>query len=284
MFFSYLKLKNKEMKKIYTLIIAGAIGISGLYSQEVEDKVVQAGFVFSGGMLMTQFGTGQVQSDGIGGSFGVGMGLNYNFKPNIAFYTGLEFNFESFKYSPTAGNHFYYDYDDKEILLNKDDHSTAEGTMEVLSRKQSPITLTIPTMLIFRTNFIGYFRYYGKFGLRTSFVVNQTVTDKGHNHVAENFPAVENGAELEKMKAPNDLLFVRLAAGMALGSEWNFIGSTSLTFEAGFYYAFTPLFSGNGKDDRNSSSLYQYDSGPTRTYRSFKANQMLLEFKVGLLF
>jgi len=272
------------MKKVYTLILAGALSVSGLFSQEVEDKVVQAGFVFSGGMLMTQFSTGQVQSDGLGGSFGVGMGLNYNFKPNIGFYTGLEFNFESFRYSPTAGNHFFYEYEDKDILLNKDDASNAEGRMNVTNRKQNPITLTIPTMLIFRTNFIGYFRYYGKFGLRTSFVVNQTVTDTGNKTSYDNFPMIESGAELEKMKAPNDLLFMRLAAGMALGSEWNFIGSTSLTFEAGFYYAFTPLFAGNGKDDRNSSSLYQYNTDFSRTYRSFKANQMLLEFKVGLLF
>lgn len=273
------------MKKIYTLLLVGSLGISGVNSQEVEDKTVQAGFVFSGGMLLTQFSTGQIQSDGLGGSFGVGMGLNYNFKPNIGFYTGLEFNFESFKYSPTAGNDFYYDYNDKEILLNKDDQNNAEGRMLLSSRKQSPIALTIPTMLIFRTNFIGYFRYYGKFGLRTSFVVNQTVTDKGDRITfGEDIPVVQENVEMEKMKASSDLLFIRLAAGMALGSEWNFIGSTSLTFEAGFYYTFTPHFSGHGKDDRNSSSLYNINEDASRTYRSFKANQMLIEFKIGLLF
>ena len=272
------------MNRFLVLMLVATFCITGSYSQDVEDKVVQAGFVFNAGVLATQFRTGQVESNGIGGSFGVGMGLNYNFKPHVAFYTGLEFNFENFKYAPTAGNNFYYNYSDKDILLNKNDQSTADGAMLLSERKQNPITLTIPTMLIFRTNFIGYFRYYGKFGLRTSFVVNQTVTDKGVNITyADNLP-IENNATLEKMKAPNDLLFIRVAGGMAAGAEWNFIGSTSLMFEAGFYYMFTPLFSGNGKDDRNSSSLYNVNADNSRTYRSFKASQMLIEFKVGLLF
>lgn len=271
------------MKRLTLLVLALSTCTLSLFSQDVEDKKVQAGFVFSGGMLSTQFATNQVDSKGLGSSFGVGMGLHYNFRPNIAFYTGLEFNFDSFKYSPSEGNAFFYDYNDREILLQKND-GPSEGTMLLSSRKQNPISLTLPTMLVFRTNFIGYFRYYGKFGLRTSFVVNQTVTDEGELFDPASILPVGTNGTLEKMKANNDLLFIRVAGGMAAGAEWNFVGSTSLMFEAGFYYMFTPLFAGNGKDDRNSSSLYNLNTDGSRTYRSFKANQMLIEFKVGILF
>ena len=272
------------MKRLTLLVLALSTCTLSLFSQDVEDKKVQAGFVFSGGMLSTQYATNQKEASGLGGTFGVGMGLHYNFKPHVALYTGVEFNFDSFKHGPTDGNVLYYDYNDREILLKKDEGSAVEGSMQLINRKQNPISLSIPTMLIFRTNFIGYFRYYGKFGLRTSFVINQTTTDDGLITDSNNPLAAPTEGSLEKMKAKNDLLFIRVAGGMAAGAEWNFVGSTSLMFEAGFYYMFTPLFAGNGKDDRNSSSLYNLNTDGSRTYRSFKANQMLIEFKVGILF
>jgi hypothetical protein len=35
--------------------------------------------------------------------------------------SGVEFNFDSFKHGPTDGNVLYYDYNDREILLKKDE-------------------------------------------------------------------------------------------------------------------------------------------------------------------
>jgi hypothetical protein len=269
------------MKKILGVVLICLIGFGKSYSQELEDKKVQAGLAFTGGMLITNFGTGVLQRDGIGGAFGIGMNLNYNFNKNIGFHTGIEFNFESFKYTVASGNSLFYHYNDREIYRNKDDESTAQGVFLLNERKQSPIALTIPTMLLFRTNMIGYFRYFGKFGLRNSFIINQTVTDKGTR-----FESIvpEANAEQAKMKASGDLFFFRSSVGLAVGAEWNFVGSTVLALEGGFYYGFTPLFSGNGKSDRNSSSLFEVNQDLTTTYRSFKANQMLVEFKLSVLF
>lgn len=271
------------MKKIIVTVLAGCVALGSVFSQDLEDKKIQAGLVFNGGMIVTNFATSQLESDGIGGFYGIGMGLNYSFNSNIGFSSGIEFNFESFRYSSTSGNLFFYDYNDREIYRKRDDATNAEGTMLLSERKQNPISLTIPTMLIFRTNMIGYFRYFGKFGLRNSFVINQTVTDKGDLYSGSVFP-VEQNAELKRMKASSDLFFFRSSVGLALGAEWNFVGNTVLAFEGGFFYAFTPLFSGNGKADRNGSSLYQIEPDLTKTYRSFKAHQMLIEFKMSILF
>lgn len=271
------------MKKIILTFVLGTLLLNSVFGQETntkDDKKVHAGLVFSSGTISTSFSTSHIESKGIGGYAGIGMGLDYSINKTMGFYTGVEFNFESFRYAPTVGNTFYYDYNDKEILLNKNDGAT-QGSMILSERKQKPITLSIPTMLIFRTGYIGYFRYFGKFGLRNTIVLDQHVNDKGTTN--ENFISTEN-VELTDMKASNDLLFLRSALGMSLGAEWNFTGSTSLLVEGGFYYGLTPLFSGNGKNDRKNSSLYNKDGSDNRTYRSFKASQVLVELKVSLLF
>jgi hypothetical protein len=271
------------MKKVIIAALVGCFTVGNGFSQDLEDKKVQAGLVFTGGMLATSYRTSMLNSGGLGGSFGVGMNLNYNFNKNIGFCSGIEFQFERFSYSAASSANLFYDYNDLEIYRQKDDNSNREGTFLLSERKQSPIVLTIPTMLIFRTNMIGYFRYFGKFGLRNSFVLNQTTTDKGTQ-----FEGIipEANVERSKMKADGDLFFFRSSVGLSLGAEWNFVGNTCLAFEAGYYYGFTPLFSGNGKSDRNASSLYEITPGVNngRTYRSFKATQMLIEFKLSLLF
>jgi hypothetical protein len=271
------------MKKIIVTVLAGCTALGSVFSQDLEDRKVQAGLVFTGGILFTNLNTSIIESQGLGGTYGLGMNFNYAFNRNIGFSSGIEFSFESFRYAVSGNSQLFYDYNDKEILRQKDNDSEADGTMRLLERKQSPIALTIPTMLIFRTNLIGYFRYFGKFGLRNSFILNQTVTDKGDIYTGGILPDQTN-VELSKMKASSDMFIFRSSVGVAAGAEWNFVGHTSLAFEGGFFYGFTPLFSGNGKLDRNSSSLYELENGLNKKYRSFKGHQMTLEFKLSLLF
>jgi len=271
--------------KISTIIISSGLLISHFsFSQNsevpstrVESKKIQAGLTLASGMLFTNFETSHVEKDGLGSFFGLGFGANISLMKNIGIYSGLEFHFERFGYKPTNVFDFNYDYNDKEIL-RKGDEDVPQGTMEMQSRRQNTVAVNIPIMLIFRTDMIGYFRYFGKFGLRNSILMRQRVTDTG---VSSENPAVTT--KLEGMRAKNDLFFMRSSAGIAAGAEWNFASSTSLSFEAGFYYGFSPVFSGFGKSDRNNSSLYVIDEGTT-VYRSFKANQSVFEIKAILLF
>ncbi len=246
-----------------------------------SEKKIQAGLALGSGLLLTNFETNTIANKGLGGFFGLGFGSNINFSNNIGMYTGLEFHFESFGYKPNNKD-FYYDFNDKNIYLNRDDSADAQGNMRLMERRQSTVAANIPLMLLFRTNMIGYFRYFGKFGLRNSFLLRQRVNDIGYVNAA---PAQ---TKLEGMRARNDMFFLRSAGGVAAGAEWNFAASTSLSLELGYYYGFTPLFWGNGKSDRNGSSLYEMQVNPdntiTKTYRSFKANQGVFELKAVLLF
>jgi hypothetical protein len=153
------------------------------------------------------------------------------------------------------------------------------------TREQKPLYLSIPTMLIFRTNFIGYFRYYGKFGLRNSFLLKQKINDTGFDH-ANNVPgeAVITQATLEEMDAKGDMLFFKSAVGLAGGAEWNFSGSTGLSLEIGYYYGFTGLHL-----DKNEGKTTLFTSGINNGTGadidfSNQASQQSLQFKLSILF
>jgi len=241
----------------------------------IADKNVQAGLSLTTGMLFTNFETSTIEG-GFGGFIGLGFGANFKLTNNIGLFSGLEFHFEGFRYKPTSGNNFYYDYSDREIL-QKDDNAAAK-TLLLNERRQSTVAANIPLMLLFRSNMIGYFRYFGKFGLRNSITFRQRVNDVGRDILAPS-----ESIKLTGMRAQGDMFFLRSAGGIAGGTEWNFASNTSLSLELGFYYGFSPVFSGNGKDDRNSSSLYTQEINE-RTYKSFKANQSVFEFKAIVLF
>ncbi len=261
------------------LIAQQAISQGPKPAENVENKKIQAGLAFSSGMLLTNFETSQVNGSGVGGFFGLGFGANFNLTNNLGVYTGLEFHFERFRFSPSDNFNFKYDYNDKEIIRKKDDTQVL-GVMSLRERRQNVVAANIPLMLMFRTNMIGYFRYFGKFGLRNSILLRQRVNDTG---VFTEVNALPQNGKLEGMRATNDMFFLRTSAGLSVGTEWNFASSTSLSIEGGFYYGFSPIFNGNGKDDRNMSSLYLENDG-ARTYRSFKANQSVVEIKAVLLF
>jgi hypothetical protein len=248
-------------------------------SDDVENKKIQAGLAFSSGLLLTNFETSQINSGGVGGFFGLGFGANIHLTNNLGVYTGLEFHFERFKFKPADNFDFFYEYNDKEILRKSDDAQVL-GVMSLDERRQNTVAANIPLMLMFRTNMIGYFRYFGKFGLRNSILLRQRVNDTGIYTEGLNAPVF---GKLEGMRAKNDMFFMRTSAGLSVGTEWNFASSTSLSIEGGFYYGFSPIFNGNGKSDRNNSSLYIFDNS-TRVYRSFKANQNIIEIKAVLLF
>jgi hypothetical protein len=274
-------MKIKNLLLIGTIFMAQqSIAQGPKPSENDENKKIQAGLALNTGMLFTNFETSQVEKSGVGGFFGLGFGTNISFSNNIGLYTGLEFHFERFSFKPADNFNFYYAYNDKEILRNKDD-AQVQGVMELRERRQNTVAANIPLMLMFRTNMIGYFRYFGKFGLRNSILLRQRVNDTGISVEGANPP---QNVKLEGMRAKNDMFFLRTSAGIAAGAEWNFAATTSLSLEAGYYYGFSPIFNGNGASDKNNSSLFIFNDNLDKVYRSFKANQSVFEIRAVLLF
>jgi hypothetical protein len=266
------------MKKILLLIAGISFGMNSM-AQDAEGKEVQAGLVFGTSILMQNVTSDYFQKGKVSSDLSIGMNVNFSLTESLVFCTGVEFDFETLKYEAT-NNNLYYVYDGKDIIPQSDVDllNTSQNIYRVDSRIQKATFLTIPTMLQFRTNFIGYFRYFGKFGLRNSFLVKSTINDEG-----EIATILGNSEAREDMRAKNDLFFMKSAVGMSLGAEWNFVGTTCLVAELGYYYGFTPLHT-QWNTDKQKNYHFTYNSAGDKVEVNNAAQQSQLQFKLSILF
>lgn len=271
-------------------IILGIILLSSVFqvsAQEAADKKVQAGLVFGYGMAFQKMETKNIKTNGLGSDLTIGANMNYAFNDNIGLNIGIEFDFETLKYKGTDDYSFvpgdknlYYAFSDSEIKsrtddINIQDYNNADyDVFHLLERKQKAVYLTVPTMILFRTKFIGYFRYFGKFGLKTSFLLGSKINDEGFN-LSSSTPG--EISENSNMTAKNEMFFMKSSVGLAGGAEWNFVGSTSLVAEIGYYYGFVPLYYNKDSQDR-------YLTTPADGNINNKAKQSQLMLKVSILF
>ncbi len=279
-----------------------AVTFSAAVFGQAEDsgKKVNMGIAYQLGLNFTKPGTKRIDKDGVGVQNAFGLNINVNFNENIGFATGLEFDFESYKVSMnTLNGTNYYLYSDSKIIQEEDLGDNYENidkykVFELTGRKYKNIYATIPTMLTFRTNALGDFRYYGKFGARTSFLVKSTKNDVGNmfestvngsdidDIIANPSSYPKSSTEMEGMKTPygNDVSFIRCSLGLAGGAQWNFTGNTMLFAELGFYYGLTPInIEGGGKN----RTLFNR-AGGGNDYFGLKTTQTQFCLKIGILF
>jgi hypothetical protein len=275
------------MKKTLLTLVCAGFALSLTAQDDVATKKVQMGLAYQVGMNFNKPGTKNIERLGAGAQNSIGMNVNFSFTPNIGLATGLEFDFESFKYDVVATDKIYYYYVDSKIIKKEDLSSNPDAKLyNVQERKQKAIYGTIPTMLLFRTNMIGDFRYYGKFGARTSFVLSNTINDIGFNLTGDSLNGTPVASDNSNMKAKGDMFFMRSTIGLAAGAEWNFTGNTSLFAELGFYYGLTPVHFGEaigGDDKERDMTMFQRVNG-TNDYLTFSAKQKQIVLKVGILF
>lgn len=259
-------------------ILVGIIFIFSItffsFSQAAKDKKIQAGIVSSIGLNTQKMGTKYVTANGHGSDFTIGVNANIQLKDIVVMNTGLEFDFETIQYKMATQTPTYYRFTDTQILKYETPASSNNQVFTLLSRKEQPLYVSIPMMLVFRTDFIGYFRYFAKFGLRNSFLLSNKITDSGF--------IGSSASSNNQMTSKGDLLFYKGAIGLSAGTEWNFIGATSLVAELGYYYGFTPLHFTNKE---KNMTLYTLDPNTGLTHPfSNKATQRQLMLKVAILF
>jgi hypothetical protein len=270
------------MKKLLFTLLCLVFGQS-LFAQEAATKKVQAGLIVGSGLNFQESKTDYFSPNEAGTDLSVGMNFNFNFTETIGFCTGLEFDFSNTRFK--TNDTIFYRFTDKEIIRKRDyDASKNYGMFQLASRIDKSIYLSIPTMLLFRTKFIGYFRYFGKFGLRNSFLLKTESFDKGYEYKSGSSDDIL--VDKANMTTKSNMLFYKGAIGIAGGAEWNFSGSTSLVGELGYYYGITPLYWERSAD---SDKLSLFQSGINNgtgndTYSPIKARQSQLMMKVSILF
>ena len=279
------------MKNILLILFTGAIMFPFvIFSQSTADKKVQAGLTFNAGANFLSPSSNKIEADGAGSVLSIGLNLHSALKSsqNLAIATGIEFDFGKNSYKPNSSDalsYTYVDYLQDDVILTNEEAADADTyeTMQLVSRKVSTTKLTIPLMLLFRTNFIGDFRYFGKFGIRNSFLLSHNIADDGFATTL----GIPNGTEVSTslMRSPGEMFIYNGSIGLSAGAEWNFVGSTCLVLEAGYYYGITPFFI-----DRKDSNKTMYNIGtelifpPARNYYSASARQNQLVFKLSILF
>ncbi len=253
-------------------------------AQDAAGKKYQAGLIAGFGLNFQEMGTTRMASLGAGSDFTLGANVNIGLTETIAFTTGAEFDFERLRYA--AGSEpVYYWYNDKEILQNEDIAGTTDPQLfQLIERRERPTYLSIPTMLMFRTNFIGYFRYFGKFGLRNSILLSTKANDTG-NTLDPNSPlGTPTPVVQENMTSTGQAVLFKSAVGAAGGAEWNFTGSTCLVAELGFYYGFTPLYRDRNEENTTLFTSAANNGSGNDTWFSNQARQTQLMLKVSILF
>ena len=282
------------MKRLIVLSSFLSVMISG-FAQEAANSKIQAGLTLSSGLNFISPNTKVIESNGVGSNLGVGMALQYSFTPSIGFSTGLIFDFETLKYKASASDSLFYLYNDAKIATNKD-YMSESGTLNatdnllyrVNSRTQKPLYLTIPTMLLFRTKFIWYFRYFGKFGVKNSFLLTNKINDNGAN--LESIDPNSTAISMENNNMQNtkrNLALYKGFVGISGGVEWNFTGTTSLVAELGYYYGFVNINRGDalGSDsDKNKTILTEFENGSPSNFQSLDTRQNQIVLKVSILF
>lgn len=283
------------MNKFLFIVLANLFLLK-INAQEAENSKIQAGLSFSAGLNGIRPETKAINKNGLGYNFGVGMTLNYGFSKTIGFSTGLMFDFETFHYKKGNSNLYYY-YDDSEILNKKgivDDNvlltpGPSTKLYSLTSRTVKPLYLSIPTMLLFRTKFIGYYRYFGKFGVLNNFLLSYKYQDSGSNLASLDPTDIATSFDNKNMITVNrDLSLYKGFVSISGGTEWNFTGSTSLVAELSYNYGFVNItradaLSGDSDKNRTIASEFDVNGAPTKFEKlPFKQNQVVL--KVSILF
>lgn len=272
------------MKKGIVTCLA-VIFSAAVFAQDA-DKKVQMGIGYQFGLNLYKPNTKNFVKNGAGIQNSIGLNVNFNFNDNIGLATGLEFDFESINMKVADNLKAFYYYVDTDVK-KKEDYQSSQSLYNLTERKYKNIFVTIPTMLTFRTQAIGDFRYYGKFGVRTSFLVKSQMNDVGFTFANNSPTDTPVAADNKGMRVPygNDMFFVRSSVGLAGGAQWNFTGSTVLFAELGFYYAFTPVhISGDNPDNMTLFTSGLNNGSGNDAYFRPKGNLSQLCLKVGILF
>lgn len=262
-------------KKINSLLILiSLIFINTTKAQESRNKKIQMGIVLGSSLNLSNSGTKLISIQNPGYDFTIGMNIIKSYNENIGFNTGFEFDFNTSRYN--FENPIFYDYIDKEILCKNEKTNTLNYIkFELKERTEKPIFLSIPTMFAFKTDYFGDIKYFTKFGMRHSFILKETVDDKGISNTTN-----------EKMNLKNNISIYSGSIGIAAGTEWNYYGNSSVLLELAYYYGISNMYRKDayiGDIDKNKT-LYTIENTNTPNYQTIKSTKNQIALKIAFLF
>jgi hypothetical protein len=230
------------MKKII-IAMAFLFFMTNSYSQT---KKVRVGLQFANGIAFMKSDNVNITDTKIGYSFSYGLPVEYYFNQNYALSTGFNVShLRAARSNSPAINTVVTDTTRSYAF----DNNIVLGAKEVYKLTYVEIPLTFKL----RTNEIGYFRYFGEFGIVNSFRVRSRFTLDGST--------VENES-INKKLAPFDLKSGFYNASLKVGGGFEYIISdkTALVVELSFNNGFVNILK-DGDDKRTILRVVNLSTG-----------------------
>ena len=238
-----------------------------LFCNLITAQKYNVGLTFSGGLNMTKVNTEKYNARN-GTDLNVGINIVKNYNQHTGFNFGFEFNQNNFSY--INNEKLFYFYDDK-MILSKENENEKTNKFEFKERTYKAIYITIPTLILIRSNELKYshLRIISKFGMKHSFNLKNNVTDISPTEIKH-----------EDFTLNKDLALYKGSIGISGGVETTFQSALNGIIEIGYYYGYMNIHRGNalfGDKDKNKTSII-LNSNPLE-YRNYTANQHQIELK-----
>lgn len=146
--------------------------------------------------------------------FNYGLVTDFHLSNNLWFATGINVN--------SFGGSINANQADSAMTLHI---FTNTDTLQMISRKYTFSSVSIPLTIKMKTKEIGYLTYWGQFGINASYVYKARATK---NNVIISGTETELSGANEEMEIIDDSNPIRFDLNIGLGAEYSLAGSTSL--------------------------------------------------------
>ncbi len=285
----------KNMKKIFT-ITALVFATSVAFAQDdAASKNVRFGLMLTPSVDWYKSGEKLIEKNGASPKFGGGLSVEFRLTNVASLVTGLQISMAGGKVkynnnisATSSSNYVTYYYNKVDDVIAPYNTADAEFNANpvaasgkydydlVNERKYQLTYITLPLALKLKTKEIGALKYYGMFGVNSSFRAAAKATDEVQKAGATGWGTPET---ITKVDIKKDVALFNEALNVGLGVEWNLSGSTSLVIGANYMLGFTNI--AKEKSDYLRRQTYGTPDG-TELKQDLKSNSICLT--VGVLF
>ena len=267
------------MRKIILIASLFSIGLSAIAQDQStvhQRKRFMMGFQLAPSVDWLSVATEDVSLKAAQIKFQYGFSAEFAFANNYALVFGLEHKLAGSRldYNAMAGDSA------NPALLPHIKNSV--DTFYVRERNYKFDYITIPITLKLMTNQIGYFTYFGKFGVDLSVLVRARADDEGYFLKT---PGVLE--EVDNRSIFKEVSIFRAGLNVGAGAEWNFSGNTSLVFGLSYHHGFIDVLRDPKEDGVNNDQMLATWADTQRTVDTpfaQEANLQYVTLDIGILF
>lgn len=268
------------MRKTLLFIVLIGLGLNVIAQDQPavhQRKKFMMGFNVAPSVDWFGVSTQDVKLDAAKVKFQYGVVMEYAFANNYAILTGIEHKLAGAKldYTGMAG--------DSKDFTKLPHYTTADDSTYYVDKRNYKLDyVNIPIMLKLMTNQIGYFTYFGKFGVDASFLVRARADEDGHYGSTPGVNVKTDNRNIYKEAG-----IFRVGLNVGAGAEWNFSGKTSLVMGVSYHHGFIDVLRDADADGvANDQMLATWTDGQQTQVSPFaqKANLQYVTLDVGILF